>query len=536
MSTKTTIKRIALVSVAALSLGVLSVAPSNAAAELDSISVSAASTTQVAGETLTANSVVVTASLAGKKGVDTLTVTASILSGPAYIAPVLVFKESTTAVVGGTSPAMTVTPAETATVNQGTAKWDLYLNAPTVAGTYVVKLTPTGGVNAVSTTVSIVVSAKTLGWKTAYLDTGTGTPTADTTTALTYAAAAATAVKASLTVRQGYGATVDTNLAAAADAAAVVVTIDKGLISSSAGSYFVGAAKTVTVAAATAATNTFYVYSNGDIGLATITIKVGGVAMTSKTVTFTGAATKLVAATTVTAATPLWVTLGTAKTTTVTATDSAASAVTVPTTLTATSSDTAVATVGIHATSGLVTVTPVAIGNATITVTDTATTSAATAVSFPIHVAPIKSLVAPVISFDKSAYNVGELITMTITSDMGDSATANLFTAALVVSAAVTTTEAVALTSATHAVAGGKVTYKFYAPAVSGSWTVTGTAGGSVDLTTLVTAPVITASITIVNPGVDAATAAAELAEAAAQDATDAALDATSASLERRSM
>ena len=122
MSTKTTFKRIALVTVAALGLGVMSVAPSNAAAELDSISVSAASTTQLTAETLTATSVVVTGTLAGKKGIDTLTVTASIVSGPAYIAPVLVFKESTTAEVAGTSPAMTVNPRDTATVTQATAK------------------------------------------------------------------------------------------------------------------------------------------------------------------------------------------------------------------------------------------------------------------------------------------------------------------------------------------------------------------------------------------------------------------------------
>jgi hypothetical protein len=443
----------------------------------------------------------------------------------------LVFKESTTAEYGGTSPAMFVNPMETATTTQATAKWSLYLNAPSVAGTYVVKLTPTGGTNAVSTTVSIVVSAKTLGWATAFLDDGTGTPTADTTTALSYSALPNTAVKASITVRQGYGATAGSNLASNADAAAVTVTTDKGLISKSTLTY-ADSAKTVTVAAATLATSTFYVYSNGDVGKATITITTGKNAAVTKTVTFTGVATTLVAATTVTAATPLWVTLGSTKTTVVTAADSAASAVTVPTGLTVASSDTAVATVAIHATNGTVTVTPVAVGNATITVTDPATSAAATKVAFPIHVAPVKSKVAPVISFDKSAYNVGELVTMTITSDMGDSATANLFTAALVGSATVNTTEAIAYTGATHAVAGGKVTYKFYAPAVSGTWTVTGTAGADVDLTTLVTAPVVTKTIDIINPGVDAATVAAEAAEAAAQDATDAALDATEAAQE----
>ena len=155
----TTIKRVALVAVAALGLGVMSVAPSQAAAQLDSISVSAATAAQVTGETLTAGSVVVTSTLAGTKGVDTLTVTATIVSGPAYIQPTLQFKESTTAVASASASVATVTPRDTSTVTQATGKFYLYLQAPTTAGTYVVKLTPTGGTNAVATTVSITVTA-----------------------------------------------------------------------------------------------------------------------------------------------------------------------------------------------------------------------------------------------------------------------------------------------------------------------------------------------------------------------------------------
>ena len=530
MSTKTTFKRIALVTVAALGLGVMSVAPSNAAAELDSLAVSLASTTQKTTETLTATSVVVTASLAGKKGVDTLTVTASIVSGPAYIAPVLVFKESTTAEVAGTSPAMTVNPRETATVTQATAKWNLYLNAPSVAGTYVVKLTPTGGVNAVSTTVSIVVAAKTLGWNTAFIATGTTTATADPASTLSYAADAATAVKASLTVAQGYGAVKGTDTSTAADSKDVVVTIDKGLISSSAGSYFVGAAKTVTVAAATAATSTFYVYANGDVGTATITITVGGVALTSKTVKFVGAATALVA--TASSGNKGWTGVGAGKETIhlVSATDAAAGAATRPSGLTVASSDTAVATVAIT-NNETVTVTGVKAGTATITVTDPATTGKATAATYVVTVKANKPATAPTITFDKSSYSVGEVITMTVNADMADSATATLFTAALVTSAPVTTVAGATALPGTgvHAIVSGKATYKFYAPAVSGSFTVTGTGGADIDLTTLVTAPAVSTTVDIVNPGVDAATTAAEAAEAAAQDATDAALDATTA-------
>jgi hypothetical protein len=142
-----------------LGFGVLSVAPSNAAAQLDSLAVSLASTTQNTTETLTATASVLTATLAGQKGVDTLTVTASIVSGPAYVQPILAFKESTTAEIGGSGSVATVNPRDTATVTQATGKFNVYLNAPSVVGTYVVKLTPTGGTNAAAVNVTIVVSA-----------------------------------------------------------------------------------------------------------------------------------------------------------------------------------------------------------------------------------------------------------------------------------------------------------------------------------------------------------------------------------------
>ena len=57
MSTKTTIKRIALVSVAALGLGVMSVVPSKAASQADLLALSAATGTMLTGETSTALSV-----------------------------------------------------------------------------------------------------------------------------------------------------------------------------------------------------------------------------------------------------------------------------------------------------------------------------------------------------------------------------------------------------------------------------------------------------------------------------------------------
>jgi hypothetical protein len=196
--------------------------------------------------------------------------------------------------------------------------------------------------------------------------------------------------------------------------------------------------------------------------------------------------------------------------------------------LTVKSSDTAVATVAI-ATNNTVTVTGVKAGTATISVTDPATTAAATAATYVVTVKSNKPTTAPTITFDKPSYTTGELVTMTVNADMADSATAQLFTTGLVLSAVVVPSGTAIPTNGQHAIVGGVATYKFYAPAVSGTLSVTGTGGSDIDLTTLVTAPAVTASAAITNAAADAATVAAEAAEAAAQDATDAALDATTA-------
>ncbi len=190
----TTIKRIALVAVAALGLGVLSVAPSNATSNADSLTLSSATSTQALGETSTATSAVATfAYLAGDKA-DSMTVTASLVSGPTGNSqlPVLQLIETSAAQVvtaatisteaalanvvrlpvenGQTSsiasnnPAFLVPLRAQAAATALRAKFKVYINAPVLAGTYVVKLTPavTGGggtLNATAQTLTITVAA-----------------------------------------------------------------------------------------------------------------------------------------------------------------------------------------------------------------------------------------------------------------------------------------------------------------------------------------------------------------------------------------
>jgi trimeric autotransporter adhesin len=168
MSTKTTFKRIALVTVAALGFGVMSVAPSNAAINQDTLTLSAATSAQTTAETSTSTAAVATVSFLGST-LDSMSVTASLVSGPAgnTALPVLSLVETASAYIDAdtnvpadkgyavlSNTAVKVVAADSTKVT--TAKFRVFLGtgvtagndgvaaavAPTVAGTYVVKLTP----------------------------------------------------------------------------------------------------------------------------------------------------------------------------------------------------------------------------------------------------------------------------------------------------------------------------------------------------------------------------------------------------------
>ena len=532
MSTKTTFKRVALVTVAALGLGVMSVAPSNAAVQADTLSLSSATASTTVGTAVTTK---VTVSFIQETTSDSMTVGLTYQAAPAGInIDEVTFTNTETADATDLgTPVVDTTTANSRLAKVSTAaaasvrKTMTVTLTPSKAGTYVIKVTPahlpSGTPVSAALTWTVTVAAKTVKSSSVFLK-GAGTfPVTDTATAdatVSVTGAADTAAKARIDVASIYGL-VANDTVTAADAPAVVVTTDKGLVSKT--SVYTDGAKSVTTAAAVDGDPSYWIFSNGDIGKATITITVGTAAAVTKTVTFTGAATTLVA--TLTTGQDTFVKVGGTSTTTITATDAAASAVSIPTGLTVTSSDTSVATVAIS--SGVVTVTGVKAGTSTIKVTDPATSAAATAVSFTATVAPVRPTAAPTITFDAASYEVGSLVTMTVSANMGDSATAQLFTSTgIVLSAAVVASGTAIPNNGQHAIVGGKATYKFYAPAVSGSLAYTATTGGAVDITTAAT---VAGTIAITNAAADAATTAAEAAEAAAQDATDAALDATTA-------
>jgi hypothetical protein len=224
---------------------------------------------------------------------------------------------------------------------------------PDKAGTYVVVLNAIGATTG-AITQAITVTAKTVGKSTAFIGTSVGandTATADATVSTT--AASSTTAKARIDVGSIYGTT-GNDTASATDAPSVVVTTTKGLVSKT-NDFFAGA-KTVTTAAGVDADPSYWVFSNGDVGAASITITVGGVLLATKTVTFTGVATALVA--TLTTGQAKYVGVDATTTLAITSTDAAASTVSNPSGLTVKSSDTSVAT-AVQTTNILTTITGV---------------------------------------------------------------------------------------------------------------------------------------------------------------------------------
>ena len=553
MSTKTTFKRIALVAVAALGFGTLSVVPSSAA-QLVSV------TTAVAPATGT-TSVAARAVLSLNGFCDST----GQYSATNYIS---VWAELPAASRVGLPAHGALTAAETtayssATTNYGPTDTGLafsgdyqsvgkqwiavnnnkqtqanasyvYCNTvgryaqlvalsftPDVAGTYkIMTFDPTNA--STQSFWTIVVTDPTVKLSTAFVNTTAGSEsTVDATAAnLTFAATASTTAKARLDVRQ-YSTVDTTTVATTAISQAVVVAIDKGLVSKT-NDYSAGAASVTEAAAgSTAGASDYYVFANGTVGKASLTVTVGGVLVATKAIVFNGVATTLAAA--LTTGQKTWIAPTQTTTLTVSSKDAAGSASTNTPTITATSSATAVATVA--ATSNtLVTITGVAAGTAVITIADSATTSPATSATYTVTVKAATTTAAATMTFDKTDYAPGELMTITIAADIADNASYAAFTANPVTNVQVVTVLNPFTTGAV-ALVGGKATWTAYAPA-SGNVTVTATSSAGPT-----TAVAVTASANVTNAALDQATAATDAA-AEATDAANAATDAANAAAE----
>jgi hypothetical protein len=544
MSTTTNFKRIALVAVASLGLGVLSSVPSNAAFNVDTFTVSATSVAQSTAETYTTSSATATLSYLAGAAKESISVTASLKSRPSTSAVAFPFLQlietvnaTTVSAIGGASFAAGRTyqandAVQVSSIAAGntSAKFAIYLagsltdttTAPATAGTYVVTLTRAAVTNSgtltggTSTDLTIVVSdSPALATKVATAKVFTQATTAAGYVATTDSAIAS-ASTASVT-NVGFLYILPTN-AAATTAAAESLTVQ-----TTAGS--LGTAqntplgRSIVIKGVGTAPTYVYISPDGTGGTAAITVTTAsGVLLATKSATFAGTATKFGTAAVVSTSPSVIAAAGT--TSVSVAAEDASSNVSPNATVYAFSSDVTKVTVPSTAltydsatSKYLVTVTGVAAGTATITFGNAATLAASTFTSNAVSVRVGTATASGVkVALDKATYVAGEkaTITVTVTDSTGlntvGGAVTNIFatggiSANTTLGAASDTTTATGFTTSTTSA--GTKTYTVYMPINSGdvvfSWT-----GG----TGLATANQIAGSTTVKVTG-DAATTAA---------------------------
>jgi hypothetical protein len=538
MSTKTTFKRIALVAVASLGLGVLASAPSSAAPSAafgSLIGDSVAGQQEVGGlatMVISYNETITTVSTSG---------VGSIVSAVATSPDGIKDTATVSSISGGT---FTITDADAAT-DTGTVTITLTSAA---AGVQTITMTPFTASGSLGTAVT-----KTLTWVTAltkntydhsyaYIsgETASAASTnllADTTTAASastathnYDATLSTTVsRARIWVKQFATGDTETvsNLAAGKGKEVIVEITGAGSLGSAANQ--ASGSVLTTAAASTGGGNAteYWVFSDGRTGEGVITIKVGGVLVSTKKVTFYGAsASYAVGTATGDALSKLYLGVGETATVKFIGLDKSGKTSSLVPTVTGISDTPTVATV--TQSTNVVTITGVKVGTTTVYAANNAVKADATIISAGVAVeVTAKTAKTVTMSFDKASYAPGEKMTLTIKAvDANGRPVADGSRALLDASATANILPNGTLPAASVDLVSGSATYTLYAPASAGDLTITAKEGAATDSTTKAT---LTATASVVSPGLDAASAAAEEATAAANDATDAALSAAEA-------
>jgi hypothetical protein len=571
MSTKTTFKRVALVAVAALGLGVLATAPSQATVSANSLTLSSATSTQLTNETSTASAAVATLSFLNSNVGDTVSVTAYLMSAPAgnTKTPVLQVSETTSAVVNSALPASTsplavgseitgqvAYVAGTASTAAVTAKLKVYMNSATVAGTYVVKLVPAvvaggGVIDTTGVTLTITVST----------NPATDTVAASATSIITTAADTSTATDATVTWPKAASTTAEAAVIKVGLLnAAGVATTGESYTATVSGPGLLGTAALSDNINTTAvgrvlnvqAGNIVTVYPDGSSGVSTITISsAAGKVLATETVTFYGDATVATA----TVVKPIINATTGQDAILVNMKDAAGTTVSQATTFYVTSSDTTKIAGAYTATAQAITYSETngtlgagyliplhgkAAGSANITVGTKSSAAATTGVNAPAVAVRVGSATPASVSvtLDKASYIPGEKATITIVVNdadglpLADGTYADIFATDGIVSTYSYGTGS-DTTSATSVIgfAKGVKTYTVYMPIAESEVEFTWTTGtnlatankskaGSVKAT--VSSASGAAAIDAANEATDAANAATDAALAAA-DAADAA-------------
>jgi hypothetical protein len=515
MSTKTTFKRIALVAVAALTLGSFSAVSATAAP-------SVAYTTMydtTNGYQVVGGQATVTIS------VDTSTVTSVVLSG---VGSVL------SASVGTNTPTITGTPTTGTfyiTGGSGGVSTSAVVLTSAVAGTSTLTVTPLGSNGAPGTAVT-----KTITWAASFT---TKSVSATTSTSLLIAGSSTTAGTSDAVVvadkAAGRAATIkvtllDANSAAVNDLSLSATISGSGLVKASTDGTAGGDARATSVTLTGANVGYIAVNSDGTAGVATVTISAGSTVIATETVTFSGSATLYTVKqnSSVYAATTAPSTPGT-QTISVTVTDAAGNKVVDGTTVYATSATTTVAAVTASATTtagvATFTITGAATGTSVITFGNAASSATvSTTTTVTVGSATIASVK---MTTDKASYLPGEKITLTV-SAMSSAATPVADGTYTVFSTAPTSSMALSagtLPVASIALVGGVKTYTLNAPLAEGEFTI----AGADNLTAL---NAVSVSAVVENAAATAAATAAADAAAEATDAANAATDAANAAAE----
>ncbi|CAN2171371.1 hypothetical protein MCEROE11_00059 [Candidatus Nanopelagicaceae bacterium] len=587
MSTKTTFKRVALVAVAALGLGVLSVAPSQAAVSGVTVTVANGTSTNSADGFVSDSTTAATVSVSAlaDSGTESVTVqliaksaravaatnafmyyvdsstsgltlidsntagmsSTAALAGASFARPVLSADDTTTGVVPSNGFRISRT-----TAGYMGANFDIQLDSYSarVAGTYtwtvIVKGYKDSAGNVVTATpvdVSIVVAAAASASttivpssSTAYLNTGTATGTlSDSSVAVV--ATAATTTHATINV-----ITKNANGTEAAESVTATLT-GPGLVCTDAGT----CGKSLTIAGD--GSTAIGIRADGTAGTASIVIKTTTVTFPAKTVTFFAKAAKTI---TVAVNKPV---IGVASATDViraTATDADGNvwggaayiyAAAAADALIA-GSETPVACTfnsakGYHECP----VAGTAAGTANFKVIDAATVALATATSASAAVRVTTGVATTAkIAFDKATYAPGEKAQIWVTAldaaglALSERTITNIFASGGITSTSAFSSGSDTLTSADAAIAGatsasagtvaGYKVYVVYMPMASGDVTISATGGTGLAVAGRVA---VSATAAVVNSSVDAATDAANEATDAANAATDAALAAADA-------
>jgi trimeric autotransporter adhesin len=575
MSTKTTFKRIALVTVAALGLSIVAVAPSSAATSATAVTFKAATTLAgtpatgaissaiVTGDTAT---VYVSTSFINLAATDSVSVTGVRTAGASGTLKLSIAESSTNAIIGGGAFG-TIGWSESSTAGLNvTAKWKADFVAPSTAGTYSVTFFARDNDGAaiasadpivwtITVTAASIVADAT---STLYISAGTSTP-ASADSATVSGSKSDTAQMASILLTQA-----NANPLITPNEAVTVMITGSGLISNEGAANNASGAQ---VRALTIAKGDYVgVFADGTSGTGVITFtgNTSGTVYGSKTVTFYDTKPASMTATTLKSYV-LASTTNVTNTFVINVKDALGNPITSLTTLTGAATDTttaqvvggAVTCVNTYMAATLLTPAGYYCGvkglsatkfgkvNYTFTAADGAAVpnkvTATADVTFSAGVASKITLTGPatgtpgaVVSYtltmtDANGYPVADQSYNNAASTGGA-----IFGAATVASGfslvanstytdTITTVSGVATLKGTLPIAG----------VATATYTLSGTgigAGTTTDAVALaLEATKLTISTQVVNPGVDAATTASEEALAAASDAFDAALTAAEA-------